>query len=40
MSEPYATGGDGTKYRTKKEYQAARIRLSNNAQDRRRRILG
>lgn len=40
MSEPYATGSDGTKYWRKADYTKARIRLSNNAQHRRRRILG
>lgn len=40
MAEPYATGGDGTKYWHKADYTRARERLSNNAQHRRRRILG
>ncbi|WP_455095822.1 hypothetical protein [Prevotella koreensis] len=40
MPEPYATGPNGEKYRNKAEYTAARMRHSNSAQHRRRRILG
>ncbi|MGP1540010.1 hypothetical protein [Bacteroides pyogenes] len=38
--EPYATGPNGEKYYSRKEFEKARIRHSNNAQHRRRRILG
>ena len=36
--EPYATGSDGTKYWTKREYQEGRIRSSNTAAHRRSRV--